>query len=614
MSTRLRIPRRTRGESGATAIIVGLLSVVLFSLAGIAVDLGNAWARGRSIQKQADVSALASGYLLPQTTANKAAIADRVALVLNQNPTVGQQSGITGFQLINSDRSDGELLFQTPEGGPCLEDCPRMTLVPPPARVTFGLATVMGFEDVAVQRPATVEVQSALPPKHKMLPFWLPSGCGYGPTQADTTQGNSQGAPPPPESWLAPSSARMGATVTAAAPAPTPVGTHTLTGNAVTTVSNGQTTDIYGYGVTGVSTGKYKKVSLRAYSPDGSTFVDFAADLPSSGQVPPFQIGPQDLTGTSGDWYVFALAAKANGTVEYSANSLVIRVVGPSSPEPTASPTASPTETPVATASPSGVPIGCVGQDRGNFGQLDSPRAGYTSQQGFTLNLALGIDHSLAPYVFPPSIGEVKDCGPSSGVIPGGQLDNVAGAAGNGANCVKGDTGNDGPKTYEGLVAGVSASIPGRLDASRGSTACPSRSNLAVDGKQINNDSLACFLRNGATLDDLAQPGGVNPSMLSPEILSSPRLVYLPVVYASDRAQKSFQPIRQFVPGFITEETQTTGPNDAAGHINGLTISGNSVKVMSVFTFNRDALPPVEDADTVPYDPTMGGAIVRLVG
>jgi hypothetical protein len=613
VSTRLRIPRRVarraRGESGATAIIVGLLSVVLFSLAGIAVDLGNAWARGRSIQKQADVSALASGYLLPQTTANKAAIADRVALVLNDNPTVGQQGGITGFQLINSDRSDGELLFQTPEGGPCLEDCPRMTLVPPPARVTFGLATVMGFEDVAVQRPATVEVQSALPPKNKMLPFWLPSGCGYGPTEADTSQGNSQGAPPPPESWVAPSSARMGAAVAAVAPAPTPVGTHTLTGNVLTTVTNGQTTEIYGYAVNGVSTGKYKKVSLRAYSPDGSTFVDFAADLPPSGQVPPFQIGPQDLTGTSGDWYVFALAAKSNGTLEYSANHLVIRVDGPA-PAPTATPL--PTELP--TAAPSGVPIGCVGQDRGNFGQLDSPRAGYSSQQGFTLNIALGIDHSLAPYVFPPSIGEVKDCGPSSGVIPGGQLDDVAGAAGNGANCVKGDTGNDGPKTYDGLVGGVSPTIPGRLDAANGSTVCPSRSNLAVDGKQINNDSLACFLRNGATLDDLAQPGGVDPSMLSPEILASPRLVYLPVVYASDRAQKGFQPIKHFVPGFITEETQTTGPNDAAGHINGLTISGSSVKVMSVFTFNRAALPPVEEADTVPYDPSMGGAIVRLVG
>jgi hypothetical protein len=102
--------------------------------------------------------------------------------------------------------------------------------------------------------------------------------------------------------------------------------------------------------------------------------------------------------------------------------------------------------------------------------------------------------------------------------------------------------------------------------------------------------------------------------MLDPAVVRSPRFVWLPVVYATDRAQKGFQPIIAFVPGFITEETQTSPPNDAAGHVNGLEVNGNSVKVLHVLTFNRAALPPDELEDTSDYDDDVGGAIVRLVG
>ena len=97
--------------------------------------------------------------------------------------------------------------------------------------------------------------------------------------------------------------------------------------------------------------------------------------------------------------------------------------------------------------------------------------------------------------------------------------------------------------------------------------------------------------------------------MLDRSVMDSPRFVWLPVVYATDRAQKDFQPIREFVPGFITDETTTS----AATANNGLEINGNSVSVMKVFTFNRDALPPIEDSDTVDYNPVIGGGVVRLV-
>jgi hypothetical protein len=131
-----------------------------------------------------------------------------------------------------------------------------------------------------------------------------------------------------------------------------------------------------------------------------------------------------------------------------------------------------------------------------------------------------------------------------------------------------------------------------------------------VDGHIINNDVLSCFLRNGATLAGISASSGVSTSMIDPAVMDSPRFVWLPVVYAYDRAQKSYQPIRQFVPGFITDETQTT----AATSSNGLELDGNSVKVLHVFTFNRDVLPPLEASHTTDYNPAVGGAIVRLVG
>ncbi len=101
----------------------------------------------------------------------------------------------------------------------------------------------------------------------------------------------------------------------------------------------------------------------------------------------------------------------------------------------------------------------------------------------------------------------------------------------------------------------------------------------------MNNDRLSCFLRNGATLARLAMDTGVTQTMLDPRVVDSPRFVWLPVVEATDRAQKNFQPIRDFVPAFITDETTTSEATVNA--VNGLEINGNSVKVLHVFVFNK---------------------------
>jgi Flp pilus assembly protein TadG len=568
---------RTRTERGAVAIMVALLATALFGCAALAVDLGNAWARKRAVQKQVDVSALGAGWMLPETAANRSAIVGKVAEYLNDsdNRATGQATvSVTG--LTNGDASDGEVYFQHDDGTACSDACTQMRVLAPRAHVDFGFASVLGFSSTEVQRTATVRVLSELPPLDKTVPFWLPTGCGYGPTQADTTQGGTT------QPTATPTATATSTPDVRFAPDAADVGTHTLNGAAVTEVGYGGKATVSGYSVSDVTGGGVKKITLRAYPPTGTAYVDFAAQTTTEGAMPEFGVGQSDITLTPGDWWVYALAEK-NNSFTYSTNHLVLRVTGtPPSDAPTATPT----------AGESGVPVGCIGQDRGNFGQLDSPRQeGGAKQTRFARNIALGIDHKLTPYVFAPEVQEQKQCDSPQSLLVGAQLDDISR---NGNNCITGDTGNDGPKTYDGLLAGLGDGTPGRLDVANGQTTCALRSNMSRDSRVLNNDVLPCFLRNGATLSDIASSTGVTTDMLDPAVIKSPRFVWLPVVYAHDRAQKGFQPIRQFVPGFITDETQTT----PATSDNGLVIDGNSVKVLKVFTFNRDALPPLEDSET----------------
>src|SRR3954464_10093637 len=112
-----RISSRSRTEKGAVAIMVALVSLVLFGCAALAVDLGNGWARKRAVQKQVDVSALGAGWLLPMTASNKATIAAKVAEYLNDSDNhAAGQAIVTGAQLIDGLIPDGEILFQNDDG------------------------------------------------------------------------------------------------------------------------------------------------------------------------------------------------------------------------------------------------------------------------------------------------------------------------------------------------------------------------------------------------------------------------------------------------------------------------------------------------------------------
>ena len=603
-------------QSGAVAVFVALMAVMLMVVAALSVDLGNAWARGRTVQKQADLAAIAAGSLLPMSPSttghHDTDIAALAATYLNKNLAQGQTAA-TASDLLDGSDANGEVRFYDKNGAACTTGCIRMTVTPPQAFVTFGLAGVFK-NGTNVLRSATVQIVSLLPPMQKMVPLWLPSGCGYGPVDGDTSGGGGPASPTTSATTATTSTATSStttATTSAAQIVVTPTGSHSLSGTN-TSVAYGQSLTISGWQITGLGN-NISKASIRMISPDGTRYIEFAASTTvprGTMSVQNFAVGPSDITSTPGVWKAYAMAQpNGNQAIQYSNNYVTVTVTGSAPSTSSSAPTSASTS---ASASATSVPVGCVGQDRGNFGQMDSPRAaGGTHQDVLALNMAIGLDHQLVPYSGALAPTD-KECADKNGNNPLNtdivKLDNVSRA---GNNCIIADSGNDGPAFYDGLIGGINGK-PGRLDVANGQTASscdPLRNNLAVGGKTINNDELSCFLQNGATLSDIAGPNATT-SMLNQSISKSPRLVYLPVVLANDRAQKGYQPIITYVAGFITDEDYTTHATSA----NGLSINGNSVKTIRIFVFNKNAIIDDYQQQNQDYQASLGNPTVRLIG
>ncbi|NHC22712.1 hypothetical protein G6553_05920 [Nocardioides sp. IC4_145] len=617
---------RTRDESGATAVIVGILAVVLFGVAALAVDLGNAWARERSVQKQVDVTALSVGHLLPASASDLPAIADAAAAYLTGNVASGQEA-IVVDDLKNGVLADGEVRLQDEDGDACTSECVRLEITAPGARVDFGLAGVLGESGLDVQRSAVVQAFSAIPRGESVLPFWLPSGCALGPAMLDVAPGNSGkfAASPAPATTSGTTTSATTTTSTQTVPVVLPSdvqqGTHAIVGPAAPSVAGvGQTLSVGNLRLTGIPS-NIDRASIRFVAPDGSWHEYAAMDVGKTDPliVPSFSIGPE-VTGTPGAWRVFGVVQEKNDKKlpQISTSSLEFTVNGPAPvvPPPPVEPAPEP-------ASDAGMveeivvapttAVGCVGQQRGNFGQLDSPRKGGSgTADTLALNIAAGLDHLLAPYPFPAGTAEAKDCGSGAGLLPDAQLDS---SSRDGNNCIAGLPGNRVSPLAPGFITGV-AGHPGRIAATRGTTTCPGRSNVSYGGATVNNDVLSCFLRTGYSLEHISRPSGVTPTMLDPAVIHSPRFVWVPVVGASDRVQKGFQPIREFAPAFITDEgpTSTRTTTDATA-ANGIVLNGGGKQVqgVQVYVFNKDALPIEESAPTVAYDPVVGMKVARLV-
>lgn len=293
------------------------------------------------------------------------------------------------------------------------------------------------------------------------------------------------------------------------------------------------------------------------------------------------------VTGTAGVWKAWVDADK------YSQNSVDFTVSDP--------------------LAPPDLDLDCAASYRGNYGQMDSPRDGLTQMnQRFGHNIAKGLDHVID--AFPPSPSS-NECAQGSGVSPIDDSILDKDPDPDFANCLNISTGNDGAWVMNGLVTGVDGA-PGRIAIANGSTTCggvsnPGNEDGAINGTSVNDDRLACFLATGATLNDLISPTAAE-GLLKPEVTDSPRFVWIPVVWSDTRVNYTWQPIKYFVPAFITAEgAAATSPADDDG--DGIVWSGNKVTSIQIFSFSPSVLPEEERSPTTGYNPNIGRAIPRLV-
>ncbi|GAA1925956.1 TadE/TadG family type IV pilus assembly protein [Nocardioides marmoribigeumensis] len=605
--------QRHREDRGAIAVIVAISATLLFVLAAMSVDLGNAWARARQSQSQADLAALAGGQELPAgDSAHQLQIAQVVADYLNDNRISSDQPNVTASALQDGNDANGEISFPKDT---------QLKVVPPLSQVNFGFASVIGANNVSVARTGTVEKRALTPKPDKILPMWLPASCVYGPVEGDTDPHTSPSASPTysPASQGFTVSTRFH--VTNISVNTTPYGT--TTGSIDVTFSNENTVAqgtpaaplkgavIFTFGAPTAWAGNptVYPVNLAIPGKVGSTPGTQTVTIPG--------VGPE-VTSTVGKWEVWGArnivaGTPVPGTTVFSAD-----------PGPASATVGSQSEPLVFEVTGGGGEVGCDDSERGNFGQIDSPRTGMTAMnKAYGYNIALGLDHKLKE--FEPSLalpGVDITLNPecySDGNPGGAKIDNTVR---DGNNCIYVEAGNDPPYLTNGLLSGMTGgpdgTVKGRLFSADTSPLCTANGDKRAPAKaddghfqwsKINRDTLSCYLKPGVTLADIAKDGS-DFDLLDKSIEDSPRFFYVPIVYATDRTDKKYIAIKQFAPVFLTDETLTSG----ATADNGVQMNtgGTQVFAVQVFAFNYNAIPVDPDGEDVEWFDG-GRAVVRLV-
>ena len=480
---------------------------------------------------------------------------------------------MTAGDLLDTDPTNGTINFF-----PSNKD--KFQLIAPDATVNFFLGRLAGEDSTNVRAAATVELRSPLPPSSKVLPFAIPDSCPFGPGMADT---KSHGKTPTDTSGsFDPGNTESALAVVGTSPSPIPGGTDspvTVTVKLTGLKNNKSVSDTQILFQRG---GAQFLVQPSAWTPSG--------DTSSSSDTRTLTVTvPQAVIETPGTWNVW-------GKIGNKYTSSATMTVGDYEEPSTA--------------------VGCDQSASGQFGQMYSPRNNESAdQRGLALNIALGLDHQLYPFIDAPS--DTDTCGKKNAAPPSGGSQDKPNAVK--PNCLLPQTGNDGPWMLKGLITGIEGEL-GRLDVNRpdGQTKSGCASNVTRESTVINNDRLSCFLKGTHSLNDLAQSSMTEAQaadLLDPEVTKSPRFVWLPVMYAQQRSDidnNTFMSIKRFVPAFITDETGVaTKASSNASAENGVFIGGQ-LEGLQVFMFNPLTLPVDERAPTTDYDPLLGRTL-RLV-
>ncbi len=428
-------------ESGAVAIMVAILSALLLITGALAVDLGNAWARRRDMQTQADVAVIAAGNwakdqtptLWPaDTAAEKDAIAQKMAeyILQDNNSAIGMNvTTVAGVKSALTDASPGNGEIEFLDGGT------KIRLAPPPVTVNFGMAAVFGIGSTDITADATVGLFSE-PSGTDVVPLWLPNGCSFGAAEVDTTGGSKGGGS---------GGGTKTKTVNFQQDAdPSPASTARETSITVTLKVNSNNSldldesqpPVVAFQLTdGAATYRHDLSGTWTNTPNGNNKT-WTLTVP---------ITADNVTAVAGTWQVQVSAQGSAGTEITDIKTFTVTGTNPVATDPEG---------------------GCAGQDKGNFGQLNSPRNGFGSGTGargprLKANMLYGLDHQLLPYDDAP-----RDNCEKPSKLTDAQYDN---AVANGNNCIMGDTGNDGPAFADALIHGDG--VPGRLDVANG-TGC----------------------------------------------------------------------------------------------------------------------------------------------
>lgn len=590
---------RKRDESGAVAIMFGLLAVMLMSVAALGVDIGNEVTRHTVTQTQADFAALAGGDKMTGVGAVgstvPAAVISAIVTAMNNNQPqddnaaaqtcVKTNSCVKASDLTDADLTNGDVRF-TSAG---------LEVIAPNHFVSFGMARIMGFQGSNVSARATVQIYS---PGEHVLPYYSAQGCDFG-TQTISQPTNGLDAttidlnnPGPPNN-----AALLQALVTTP---PSPVGS----AGVPYPVPPNTKLEIDGSGFTNVNmVGFFESGGISAGPPPKTLPVTAAM---KTGDV---KIVLPDISGANlsqDAWYV---RVSTDGGTTWSA-------VGVGKKNATLN------ALPLSVGSPNLV---CsTGSQTGNFGTLDLPNStpGAPSGTGDNVayNIAAGLQHHLMPFTGAASPYTCDKGGSTPGSVMWPNEN---------TNCIPTQTGSvAGDDAYSGLVdpqwPGAAAStVKGLLrNVTSGGCGGGAPATTIFNNKQVNNDTLSCFFTDPATTigDVDTKTYTLTGPAFSAAIWTSPRFVWIPVITGPSCGTCINYEIIDFRPAFITDQVNSATKSTpltscTQTDCNGLTLGQNnhSIAPLRVVLLNAASLPaPPSGGPVSPYN-GIGPPIVRLI-
>jgi hypothetical protein len=602
-----------------------MVVVVLFTIAALSVDLGNAFARRTDTQTQADFGAFAAARLQKDTAkvgmTISPAMANAVRDAMNNNQPQDDKSTcwttktcVTSAQLIDGNLANGEVRYCGTAGPSCGagydSTVKGLQVIAPTNQIDYGFANVLGVESGFVDAEALVDVFTA---GRRVMPMYAVQGCDYG---AQTLTDPASGHTTPVVPTLAYDSQ------------PTPPSANTTAldlGSVLLKDSTGALVSTLTKNTTGYT------VSFSASKWSNTRYVGFFRDNdPNPALVLTanswWQLGdatktnlntgtgyttsgtasksvelniPATLTQTEAVWYIRVFnGTDAAGQWSEKDEALPFRV--------------------------GEAILQCdSGSLAGNFGTLKFPRTDVPTSNEIAANIALGLQKPLEPTVHTYAIEH-----PPAGLCTAGLNEAVVSSGTSlldGTNCVDTDTGLTATVATEGLVTG-GAYGPGVLTTANTTPGCSptggdANRNIKLSGTQysVNNDTLTCFLTDGSTsLLDIAKESYSGPPKLSAAILQSPRFFYVPVlaIQPATGGSQTYS-IVDFRAAFITDEksigTAIKGSKTGTAD-NGLWTSPSELKIdeLKVVFFSDNALPTEGDIPLMDYLGT-GNRVIRLI-